>query len=48
MCVFQENFNLLFDRAVAALREDKPIRVVNALLVSTVELCHEKTCLRGF
>ena len=31
---FQDNFNLLFDRAVAALREDKPIRVVNALLVS--------------
>lgn len=32
LLALKENFNLLFDRAVAALKEDKPIRVVNALL----------------
>lgn len=32
LLALKDNFNLLFDRAVAALREDKPIRVVNALL----------------
>ena len=41
MNIFQDNFNLLFDRAVAALKEDKPIRVVNSLLVSTDEHYHE-------
>ena len=30
-CLFQENFNLLFFQATECLKQDHPIRVVNAL-----------------
>lgn len=33
-CLLQDNLNLMFERSVATLKQDNPIRTVNAIHVS--------------